>query len=77
MLPQFFVKWASGLKLPWLTSLVGFLFLADVVIPDLIPLADEIVLGLATTMLVRWKKERTTNPGIDVATPSDVPDDTH
>ena len=66
MLPQIFVRWASRLRLPWLTAIVGFLFVSDLIIPDFIPLADELVLGLATTLLVRWKKERGTDEIIDV-----------
>ena len=67
MVPAFFVKWASGLRLPWLTAVVGFLFLADLAFPfDPIPLIDEILLGLATTLLVRWKKERKRGEIIDV-----------
>lgn len=66
MLPQFFIRWASGLRLPWLTAVVGFLFVSDVLIPDFIPLADELALGLATTLLVRWKKERRAGEPIDV-----------
>ena len=67
MIPAFFVKWASGLRLPWLTAVVGFLFLADLAfLFDPIPLIDEILLGLATTLLVRWKKERKRGDIIDV-----------
>jgi hypothetical protein len=70
MLPQIFLRWASRLRLPWLTAIVGFLFVSDLIIPDFIPLADELVLGLATTLLVRWKKERSDGDIIDV---SEVP----
>lgn len=70
MLPKFFIRWASGLRLPWLTAIVGFLFLSDLVIPDFVPLADELALGLATTLLVRWKKERT---GTDIVDTTGAP----
>lgn len=66
MLPQFFIRWASGLRLPWLTAVVGFLFISDLLVPDFIPLADELALGLATTLLVRWKKERRPAKPVDV-----------
>lgn len=66
MLPKILVRWASGLRLPWLTAVVGFLFVSDLVIPDFIPLIDELILGLATTLLVRWKKERRDGDIIDV-----------
>lgn len=58
MLPKAFIAWAARLRLPWLTGVVAFLFVADLFIPDLIPLADEIALALATILLSRWKKER-------------------
>lgn len=66
MLPKVLLRWASGLRLPWLTAVIGFLFVSDLVIPDFIPLVDELILGLATTLLVRWKKERRDGDVIDV-----------
>jgi hypothetical protein len=75
MLPRFFIRWASGLRLPWLTAVIGFLFISDLVIPDFIPLADELALGLATTLLVRWKKERRSAALVDVReVPPPTPD---
>jgi hypothetical protein len=32
------------------------LFVVDLVIPDPIPLLDEILLGVVTLMLARWKR---------------------
>ena len=47
---------ARELRFPQLFFLAAAVFVADVLIPDAIPFADEIVLGLITLMLGRWKK---------------------
>jgi len=36
--------------------LTAGLFLLDLVIPDVIPMADELLLGLAATFLASWRK---------------------
>lgn len=46
------------LSFPRLFLLTGTLFVLDVVIPDFIPLADEILLGLGTLLLANWKKRK-------------------
>ena len=52
----FVERFAGKLRFPQLFWLTLILFLSDVLIPDLIPFADEILLGLATLMLGSWKK---------------------
>lgn len=42
---------ASKLRFPKLFVLVLLLFLIDLVVPDFIPLFDEIILGLLSVML--------------------------
>ena len=49
-------RFAGQLRFPQLFWLTAILFLLDVLIPDLIPFADEILLGLATLLLGSWKK---------------------
>lgn len=49
---------ASRLRFPYLFFVTAALFLIDLVIPDFIPLADEILFGLATILLGSWKKRR-------------------
>lgn len=44
-------RFASRLRFPQLFALVAVLFLLDLAIPDLIPFADEIILGLLTLLL--------------------------
>jgi hypothetical protein len=51
-------RFASRLKFPQLFAVVLILFLLDLLIPDLIPFADELLLGLATVLLGSWKQEK-------------------
>ena len=53
-----FLSWAGRLRYPTLFWVTGALFLVDLVIPDFIPLADEILLGLATMLFANWKTRR-------------------
>ena len=50
--------WLSRLRSWQLFLLAGALFAADLVVPDPIPLIDEMMLGLATLLLGRWKRRR-------------------
>lgn len=52
-------RWASTRRFPTLLALTGTVFLIDLVVPDVLPVADELFLGLATLALARWKEERT------------------
>ena len=47
-----------NLRFPSLFVLFALLTLADIVIPDMIPLADEICLALLTLLLGLWKDRR-------------------
>ena len=51
-------RFFGRLRFPQLFWLTALLFLLDLVIPDLIPFADEVLLGLATLLLGSWKKRR-------------------
>ena len=65
------VRWAGRLRFPWLFGLTMIVFVVNVFVPDALPFADEIVLGLITVLLgnLRRKKppgekdEGTGNPG--------------
>ena len=46
------------LRFPQLFLLTLFLFLGDLLVPDLIPLVDEVLLGLITLMLGMWKQKK-------------------
>ncbi len=50
--------WARKRRFPTLLLVTGGLFIIDLVVPDLVPLVDELLLGLATLVLARWKEER-------------------
>lgn len=52
------LAWLSRLRSWQLFLLAGALFVADLVVPDPIPLIDEMMLGLATLLLGRWKRRR-------------------
>jgi hypothetical protein len=48
--------WAGRLRYPQLLAIGATLFVLDLAIPDLVPFADEILLGLATLVLARLRK---------------------
>ena len=52
------MAWAPSLKFPRLLMLTAFLFGLDLLVPDLIPVADEVLLGLATLLLASLKEHR-------------------
>ena len=56
------VGFLGKLSFPRLFLLTGALFLVDLVVPDFIPLADEILLGLGTLLLASWKKRKVLPP---------------
>ncbi|HEY8568645.1 DUF6116 family protein [Microbulbifer sp.] len=51
-----FLNYARRLKHPQLFKWICALFLIDLIIPDLVPFVDELLLGLATLFLAAWKK---------------------
>ena len=56
LLDKILNKTASKLRFPWLALATAGLFVANVFIPDAIPMVDEILLGLATLLLARIRK---------------------
>ena len=52
------LRFAAGLRFPTLFAIAGGLFLLDLLIPDFIPFADEMLLGLLTLILASWKRRR-------------------
>ena len=59
------VSWASGLRFPWVVLLTGTLFVFNLDIPDLPPLADEIIMGLVAVMLASFRKKPAAPAGED------------
>jgi len=54
VLTTFFAR----LRYPYLFAIAAGLFLTDLLIPDLLPLADEVLLAVVTVMLASRKVER-------------------
>ena len=48
----------ARLRFPVLFGITAALFLVDLVVPDVIPLADEILLGLGTAALGSWRNRK-------------------
>jgi len=48
-------RFASRLRYPQLFALLATLFVIDLMVPDMIPFADEILLGLLTLVAARFK----------------------
>ncbi len=53
-----FLAHANQLKFKNLFLIVITLFVVDLIIPDFIPLIDEIILALLAIILANWKDER-------------------
>ena len=51
------LRWVNTLRFPYLLALTGTLFVIDLFFPDIIPWADEILLGLATLVLARIRRQ--------------------
>ena len=52
------LRFAAGLRFPRLVLLTAVLFVLDLLIPDAIPFADEILLGLGTLLLGSLRRRR-------------------
>ena len=65
--------WAQKLRYPTLFKLVATLFVVDMFIPDFIPFADEILLGLGTLLLANWKNRKAPNAIDQAPTPTEPP----
>jgi hypothetical protein len=50
------LSFVTRLRFPWLFLLTAVVFLLDLIIPDVLPFADEILLGLATALLGSWRE---------------------
>jgi hypothetical protein len=58
-------RFLANLESPKLFKLAAVLFLLNLVVPDPIPLLDEILMGIAALMLARRKKSSATPPDLD------------
>lgn len=48
----------TQLRYPWLLAITAALFGLDLVIPDVVPFVDEILLGLGAVILARLRVRR-------------------
>ena len=51
------LRWSSGLRFPYLFMLMAVLFVFNLFIPDVVPFADEIIMGLVATVLASLRKK--------------------
>jgi len=65
-------RFGARLRFPHLFLLFAVLFILDVLIPDMIPMADEILLGLLTLLLAAWKRRADERPVADKPPMKDV-----
>lgn len=63
------LNWARKLRYPTLFKITAALFAITLLIPDPIPLVDEILLGLGTLLLANWKNRK----NAAVIDPDDLP----
>ena len=49
---------AGRLRFPYLFLATAALFLLDILVPDFLPFADEILLGLGTLVFATWRGSR-------------------
>ena len=52
-----FLRWASGLRFPYIFMLVAVLFVFNLFIPDVVPFVDEILMGLVAALLASLRKK--------------------
>lgn len=73
-LTSWFMSFASKLSFPRLFTLLAVLFALDLVVPDFVPLADELMLGLLTLLVGSIKKREAppADPPIKNITPPEA-----
>ena len=49
-------RYTQSLRFPVLAMITAIAFIVDVLVPDVIPFADEILLGLVLALLSRLKR---------------------
>ncbi len=57
-MPSTISDFLSQLRFPYLFLLTAGVFFLDLLVPDLVPFADEILLGLGTLLLSKLKRKQ-------------------
>ena len=57
-LPVAIMRWGNRLRFPYVFLLTAVVFVANLLIPDVIPMVDEILIGLVTIGLAKLKKPK-------------------
>jgi hypothetical protein len=52
------LRYFSRLRFPWLFAVAALVFGVDLLVPDLLPFADELLFGLMTLILGAWRKRK-------------------
>jgi hypothetical protein len=58
IVPAVLANFAARLRFPQLFAFTATLFVLDLLIPDLIPFMDELLLGLVTLLFGMWRKDK-------------------
>lgn len=75
LIPAAVGRFASRLRFPQLFLITAGLFLLDLLIPDLVPFVDEILLGLLSVLFGMWQQggQSDGKPPIKDVTPGKTP----
>ncbi len=57
------LRYARRLRFPWLLALTAALFVANLLVPDPLPMVDELLLGLVTLVLAAWRRRPDASSG--------------
>lgn len=63
-----------GIRYPWLFAILAGLFAVDLMVPDPIPLLDEVVLAVLTFLVASWRtrQDDPNPPPRDITPPDDA-----
>ena len=71
-LPGLVLRWASGLRFPVMFAFTALIFVLNLLIPDVIPLADEILMGLVALLFGSMRKKKEVEQEASQPSPSDI-----
>lgn len=52
------LAFARRLRFPWLFAITATLLVIDLLVPDPLPLIDEIAFGLLTVLFAQWRQRK-------------------